>query len=126
MLISLKKKYKIRSVYGNIDDYQVRHRFKKNLIFKIEQIKVFMTHIAGQKNIYNSEAFKIISNEKPQLLVCGHSHILKISYNKNFNMLHLNSGSCGNTGIHKVKTLLKFKIDGSNIKNLKVIERKKT
>ena len=71
------------------------------------------------------ETLKIISNEKPQLLVCGHSHILKVIYDKNFKMLYMNPGSCGSFGIHKVKTILKFKIEFDEIKDLRVIERKR-
>jgi len=114
-----------RAVYGNIDNAQIRRSFKKDLVFKVEDVKVLMTHIAGPVKKYNSETLKIISNEKPQLLVCGHSHILKVIYDKNFKMLYMNPGSCGSVGIHKVKTLLKFKIEGSDFKDLKVIEKER-
>ena len=84
-----------------------------------------MTHIAGPVKKYNAEIFKIISDEKPQLLVCGHSHILKVVYDKKFKMLYMNPGSCGSFGIHKLKTLLKFKIEGNDVKDLKVIEKER-
>lgn len=122
---SINKNFKFRAVYGNIDNAQIRRSFKKNLVFKVEDIKVLMTHIAGPVKKYNSETLKIVSNEKPQLLVCGHSHILKVIYDKNFKMLYMNPGSCGSFGIHKVKTLLKFKIEGSDFKDLKVIEKER-
>ena len=122
---SINKNFKLRAVYGNIDNAQIRKSLKKDLIFKVEGIKVLMTHIAGPVKKYNPEIFKIISDEKPQLLVCGHSHILKVVYDKKFKMLYMNPGSCGSFGIHKLKTLLKFKIEGNNIKDLKVIEKER-
>lgn len=122
---SINKNFKFRAVYGNIDNDKIRKSLKKNLVFKVEGIKVLMTHIAGPAKKYNTETLKIISNEKPQLLACGHSHILKVVYDKKFEMLYMNPGSCGSFGIHKVKTLLKFKIDKNNIKDLKVIEKER-
>tara|TARA_B100000575_G_scaffold267561_1_gene245768 strand:+ start:334 stop:825 length:492 start_codon:yes stop_codon:yes gene_type:complete len=122
---SIKKKFKFRAVYGNIDNAQISKSLKKNLVFKVEDIKVLITHIAGPVKKYNTESLKIISNEKPQLLVCGHSHILKVVYDEKYKMLYMNPGSCGSFGIHKVKTLLKFKIEGNNIKDLKVIEKER-
>ena len=122
---SINKNFKFRAVYGNIDNAQIRKSLKKDLIFKVEGIKVLMTHISGPVKKYNTETLKIISNEKPQLLACGHSHILKVVYDKKFEMLYMNPGSCGSFGIHKVKTLLKFKIDKNNIKDLKVIEKER-
>ena len=122
---SINKNFKLRAVYGNIDNAQIRKSLKKDLIFKVEGIKVLMTHIAGPVKKYNAEIFKIISDEKPQLLVCGHSHILKVVYDKKFKMLYMNPGSCGSFGIHKLKTLLKFKIEGNDVKDLKVIEKER-
>ena len=122
---SINKNFKLRAVYGNIDNAQIRKSLKKNLIFKVEGIKILMTHIAGPVKKYNAETFKIISDEKPQLLVCGHSHILKVVYDKKFKMLYMNPGSCGSFGIHKLKTLLKFKIEGNDVKDLKVIEKER-
>jgi len=125
LIDSISKDFKFRAVYGNIDNNKIRKSLKKNLIFKVEGVKVFMTHIAGKVKKYNAEISKIISNEKPQLLVCGHSHILKVMYDEKFKMLYMNPGSCGSFGIHKVKTLLKFKIEFDEIKDLRVIERKR-
>ena len=88
---SINKNFKFRAVYGNIDNAQIRRTFKKDLVFKVEDIKVLMTHIAGPVKKYNAETLKIISNEKPQLLVCGHSHILKVIYDKNFDKFEMYS-----------------------------------
>ena len=43
---------KLRAVYGNIDDWDIRADFPQFQIFKIEEIKVIMTHIGGYPNAY--------------------------------------------------------------------------
>ena len=112
----------LRAVYGNIDDAKVRVSFPENLIFTVEDLKVFITHIGGYPNRYNLEAKKIIEAEKPGLFICGHSHILKVMYDDKHKLLHMNPGACGVHGFHKVKTMLRFAVEGKEIKNLEVIE----
>jgi hypothetical protein len=112
----------VKAVYGNIDGQDARKSYPENNIFMCEQVKVFITHIGGYPNRYNLEAKKIIEQEKPNLFICGHSHILKIMYDKKYNLLHLNPGACGIQGFHQVKTILRFAIDGSEIKNMEIIE----
>lgn len=112
----------LRAVYGNIDGQDVRKSYPENNIFVCEQVKVFITHIGGYPNRYNLEAKKIIEQEKPNLFICGHSHILKVMYDKKYNLLHLNPGACGIHGFHQVKTVLRFAIDGTEIKNMEIIE----
>jgi hypothetical protein len=112
----------LKAVYGNIDGQDVRIRYPENNIFLCEQVKVFITHIGGYPNRYNLEAKKIIEQEKPNLFICGHSHILKITFDKKYNLLHLNPGACGIQGFHQVKTILRFNIDGADIKNMEIIE----
>jgi hypothetical protein len=87
-----------------------------------EQVKVLITHIGGYPNRYNLEVKKIIEQEKPNLFICGHSHILKIMFDKKYNLLHLNPGACGVHGFHQVKTVLRFAIEGAEIKNMEIIE----
>ena len=112
----------LKAVYGNIDGQDARKLYPENAIFMCEQVKVFITHIGGYPNRYNLEAKKVIEQEKPNLFICGHSHILKIMYDKKYNLLHLNPGACGIPGFHQVKTILRFAIDGDEIKNMEIIE----
>ena len=112
----------LKAVYGNIDGQDARKLYPENALFMCEQIKVFITHIGGYPNRYNLEAKKIIEQEKPNLFICGHSHILKIMYDKKYNLLHLNPGACGIQGFHQVKTVLRFAIEAAEIKNMEISE----
>ena len=111
-----------RAVYGNIDDHKTRTEFPKNNIFEVEGCKVFMTHIAGPPSKYHGSVAKAVLKEKPQIFVCGHSHILKVFYNKAFSCLHLNPGAIGTHGFHTIQTALKFKIENGEIKDMNIIE----
>jgi putative phosphoesterase len=112
----------LRAVYGNIDGQDVRSSYPLIQLFKKEEVKILMTHIGGTAGQYTAEVKKLIQKECPQIFVCGHSHILKIMYDKKYQMLYMNPGSTGNYGMHKVKTLLRFTIDKTEIKDLEVIE----
>ena len=118
----IKKIKPLRAVYGNIDDTNTRKEFPKNLIFSCEAVKVFMTHICGQPTNYLKEVKDILLAEKPKLFICGHSHILKVMFQQQYEVLHMNPGACGIHGFHQVKTVLRFVIDKSEIKDLAVIE----
>ncbi len=118
----LKEFAPVRAVWGNIDNRIVRTEFKANLYFKCEDVNVMMTHIGGYPGRYDKKILPIIEQSKPDLFICGHSHILKVMYDKKLQLLHMNPGAIGDYGIHKVKTILSFKIEGKDIKNLKVIE----
>ena len=109
-------------VYGNIDDHKVRLEFPEFQRFECEEVKVLMTHIAGKPGKYYPEAHDALKKEAPQLFVCGHSHILMVKNDPNFDMLWMNPGACGIKGFHQVRTMLKFQIDGDRIENLQVIE----
>ena len=113
---------KVRAVWGNIDNNLVKSEFQKNLYFKCEKVNIFMTHIGGYPGKYNKNILPIIEENNPDLFICGHSHILKVMYDKKYKLLHMNPGALGNYGQHKVKTLLYFIIDKKEIKDLKVIE----
>ena len=119
---TIKKIKPLRAVYGNIDDANLRKEFPKNLIFTCEDVKVFITHICGQPTNYTKEVKEIIEAEKPKLFICGHSHILKVMYQKQYDVLHMNPGACGIHGFHHIKTVLRFVIDKAEIKDLAVIE----
>ena len=119
---TLKTFAKIRVVYGNIDDNTIRTEFKRNLYFKCEKVNVMMTHIGGYPGRYDKKILPLIEQANPDLFICGHSHILKVIYDKKHKLLHMNPGAIGNFGIHTVKTILCFSIDGKEIKDLRVVE----
>jgi len=112
----------VKAVWGNIDNSIIRKEFEKTLYFKCEYIKVLITHIGGYPGNYTKETSLLIKEKKPDLFISGHSHILKVIYDKKNKLLHMNPGAIGNVGIHKVKTILSFTIDKKEIKELKVIE----
>jgi len=112
----------LRGVYGNIDGYDISSEFPEELIFMCEEVKVFIKHIGGYPGRYEPGVKNTIIKEKPQLFISGHSHILKIMYDDKLQCLHINPGAAGLQGWHKVKTLVRFVIDGAAIKNCEVIE----
>lgn len=111
-----------KAVYGNIDGKEIRWDFPENLIFEEEGVKVFMTHIGGYPGRYNARVKNVIEEEQPKLYICGHSHILKIQYDKKYGLLHINPGAAGNHGFHKMKTIVRFSLDEGSIKEVEVIE----
>ena len=114
------------AVHGNIDDHIVKAEYPKNQIFKINGKKIVITHIAGYPNRYNQEAIKLIKKERPDIFICGHSHILKIIFDRNLNHLHINPGACGKHGFHKLQTAVKLEIMTSGeIKTCEIIELKR-
>ena len=117
-------KPKARVVWGNIDSTDIRRLFDKDLIFEIEGLKVFMTHIGGYPGRYYKEPRETIKRERPGLFICGHSHILKVMADKDqdFRLLHMNPGACGHKGFHKYRTILKFEVANGTVHNLRAIE----
>lgn len=116
-------KYKpLKAVYGNIDDHKMRATYPETLLFYCEEVKVFMIHIGGYPDKYKAVVKTILQQEQPQLYICGHSHILKVQYDKKLEVLHMNPGAVGISGFHTVRTLLRFEIEGKDIKNLVVVE----
>ena len=113
----------LRAVYGNIDDYNVRSMFDWINTFAIENVVVMMTHIGGYPNHYEPGIEQLIIEEKPDIFISGHSHILKVMRDKYYNLLHINPGAAGNTGFHKVMTMVRFQIDGREIKNMELYEK---
>ena len=118
----LRKFKPLKIVHGNIDDHQIRQEAPKTACFYVEDVKVGMIHIAGKPGKYVSDAHEFILAERPQIFVCGHSHILLVKNDPKFDMLWLNPGAGGIKGFHQVKTLLRFEIDGKKIQNMEVIE----
>ncbi|WP_425236180.1 metallophosphoesterase family protein [Ulvibacterium sp.] len=112
----------LRAVYGNIDDSTIQKEFPLDNRFKCEGVDVYMTHIGGYPPKYNPRTRKKILEKPPKLFICGHSHILKVMMDKTLGVLHMNPGACGRHGFHQVRTMLRFVIDGDNIKDLEVVE----
>ncbi|PCE64384.1 metallophosphoesterase family protein [Sediminicola luteus] len=112
----------LRAVFGNIDDHTARKEFKENLLFSCEQSQVLMTHIGGYPPKYNPRSRPLIDQHQPKIFVCGHSHILKVQWDKKRNLLHLNPGACGHHGFHQMRTMLRFVIEGPNIKDMQIVE----
>lgn len=110
------------AVYGNIDSHDLYDLAPENQIFERERVKILMTHIAGKPPKYNSRVKKLIAEHRPKMLVCGHSHILKVEYDKVNQVLFVNPGAAGRHGFHQMKTLLRLDLIEGNIKNLEVIE----
>ncbi len=119
---ALKKIKPLRAVYGNIDDKEARLEFPLNNRFMCEGMDVWITHIGGYPDKYNIEIRDEIKRNPPQIFICGHSHILKVQFDKKLNCLHLNPGACGTHGFHQVRTMLRFEINEGKISNLEVIE----
>lgn len=113
---------KVRGVYGNVDGPINTSILPENQIFTIEKVKVVITHIGGYPGRYEPRLRHILIQEKPQLFISGHSHILKVMYDKKYKLLHINPGAAGHSGFHKVITAVRFQIDNDKIENLAVFE----
>ncbi len=111
-----------RAVYGNCDYGDLLRNLPEYYRFRIEQVDVVLTHIGGYPRHYNPKIVRRLYANPPQLFVCGHSHILKVQYDKSLQMLCLNPGAAGKYGIHTVQTLLRVKIEDDRIFDLEVIE----
>lgn len=111
-----------RAVYGNIDAADVRITYPLDLQFHCEEVKVWMTHIGGYPGRYSKRIKDQLTEVDPDLFICGHSHILKVMPDAKHNLLHINPGAAGVHGFHQVKTIIRFSIDGKQIKDLEVIE----
>ena len=122
---AIKKLKPLRGVYGNIDDDKARMEFPLNNRFFCEGVEVLITHIGGYPGKYNQAIRDELKNNPPKLFICGHSHILKVQFDKTLNLLHMNPGAAGIHGFHQVRTMLRFEIDGEQIKALEIIEMEK-
>ncbi len=112
----------VRAVHGNIDGDVLRREFKEKVRFAIEGFDVLMTHIGGKPYVYTKNIVNDLNLNPPQIFICGHSHILRVEYDKKRNFLYLNPGAAGVHGFHKVKTMLRFTLDKGEIKNMEAIE----
>ncbi|MGJ8743706.1 metallophosphoesterase family protein [Polaribacter sp.] len=119
---TIKKLKPLRAVYGNIDGTDARAEFPLDAKFTVENVTVWITHIGGYPNKYYTRIRDEIKINPPKIFISGHSHILKVQYDKKLNLLHLNPGAAGNHGFHKVRTMLRFVLDKGEIKNMEIIE----
>ena len=112
-------------VYGNIDGHQVRSVYPMHQRFFCEKTDVWMTHIGGYPGRYEKNVRQEIYSKPPKLFISGHSHILKVIYDKKLELLHMNPGAAGYKGFHKVCTAFRFIIDEENIRDLEIWEMPK-
>ena len=112
----------LRGVYGNIDGYDIRSEFPEKIRFTCEGVNVYMTHIGGYPGKYAPAVRTDLLAATPNLFICGQSHILKVMFDDKLKCLHMNPGAAGNHGWHKVRTLIRFVIDGKDMKQCEVIE----
>ena len=121
----IKKVTTLKAVHGNIDNSKIRAEYAEDLRFKIEDMKIWITHIGGYPNKYNLRIRQEINYNPPDVFICGHSHILKVINDNKLNLLHINPGAIGKHGFHQVRTMIRFQIIKSKIQNLEVIEFKR-
>jgi putative phosphoesterase len=119
---AIKRRKLLRAVYGNIDDDKARMEFPLHNRFWCEGVEVWITHIGGYPGKYNQAIRELLKKSPPKLFICGHSHILKVQFDKTLQLLHMNPGACGVHGFHQVRTMLRFEIEGDKIQNLEVVE----
>jgi putative phosphoesterase len=115
----------LKAVFGNIDGTEIRMLFNEIERFRCENIDVILIHIGGYPGKYSKEVKKLISEKPAQLFISGHSHILKVIYDKKLGMMHINPGAAGLSGFHLVRTAIKFTVDNEDIKDLKILEIKR-
>lgn len=119
-LLSLDKP--LKGVHGNIDYGDVKREYPLNIRENIDGVDTFITHIGGYPGRYSKRIVETFKSDPPKLFICGHSHILRVIYDKKYNVLTVNPGACGKHGFHQIRTMLRFSLDAGNIKDMEVIE----
>ena len=122
VLDEMRKFKPVKAVWGNIDGNNIRQELNEVLEFKCEDVSVYMIHIGGYPGKYEKQVRADLIRKKPQIFISGHSHILKVMFDKTLDVLHLNPGAAGRSGFHSVRTALRFTIDGKDVKDMEVIE----
>ena len=112
----------VRAVFGNIDEKDIQVNYPEDLWLEVEGLTIWMTHIGGSPPNYNPRVKKILADKRPDIFICGHSHILKIIRDKERELIYINPGAAGNQGFHHMKTLVRFELEQGKINNLEVIE----
>jgi putative phosphoesterase len=119
---ALREMAPLRAVYGNIDGHLLRTEFPLHQRFILEDCSIWMTHIGGKPPTYNRFVIQELQLNTPKVFICGHSHICKVEFDKRLNMLYINPGAAGIHGFHKIKTIVRFKIDNGRLFDMEVIE----
>lgn len=112
----------LRAVYGNVDGAEIRYQLNEVERFELDGVDVVMMHIGGRPGKYSPMALAVLAQKTPKVLVCGHSHILRVIFDKKYGCLHINPGACGRFGFHQVRTALRFVIDNGEIRDMEIIE----
>ena len=111
----------LRAVSGNIDTAEVRRECPELLEFEVEGVKVLLTHIGGYPGRYRPGMKKLLAADGIRLMVCGHSHILKVMPDPELGLLHVNPGAAGEQGWQRERTLVRLILDAGDIRDLDVI-----
>ncbi|MBR6286470.1 MAG: metallophosphoesterase family protein [Bacteroidaceae bacterium] len=111
-----------RAVHGNIDSGDVRRQFPELLRWRCEDADILMKHIGGYPGRYDASIVRQIHERPPHLFISGHSHILKVQYDKLLGCLHINPGAAGMSGFHAARTIVRFTVDGCKFSDLEVVE----
>lgn len=115
----------LRAVYGNIDGQDIRNTCNENEIFSNEQAKVCITHIGGYPPRYNPTSLQLIKTHKPNIFVCGHSHILRVMYDASHELLYINPGAAGMQGFHNLITFIRFDIINNSPSEMEIFQTEK-
>ncbi len=107
-------------VYGNCDGQDIRRSYPSFQEMTEQGLKILMTHIGGSPGHYDLRALALIDSFKPDVFVCGHSHILKIMNDRSRKLLYMNPGAAGLQGWHIERTALRFKIESGEIKDMEL------
>jgi len=121
----LEKLKPVRAVFGNIDGQDIRIRYPEHKRFRIEEADIWITHIGGYPGRYDTRVKPEIFRNPPRLFISGHSHILKIIFDDKLNCLHINPVAYGKSGMHKVRTAIRFDIRGRDFLNMEILEVKR-
>jgi putative phosphoesterase len=122
LITELEKLKPVRAVFGNIDDKSTQAKYPEDLWLDVEGFSILITHIAGAPPNYNPRLKKILKSKTPDILICGHSHILKIMRDQARNLIFINPGAAGQQGFHHMRTLVRFTLHQKEIQNMEVIE----
>lgn len=122
ILNRLKEIAPVRAVYGNADGQDIRREYPQTDLFRIEDVTVLLKHIGGYPGHYDRSVWSLLKENRPDLFVCGHSHILKVQYDKSHEMLYVNPGAAGLQGWQAVRTMIRFTIDGKSFRDMEVYE----
>lgn len=112
----------VRAVSGNVDHGEVRRKCPEIIEFRCEGIPVLLTHIGGYPGKWSKGMKKLLLESGIRLMVDGHSHILRIIYDPELKLLHINPGAAGQQGWHRKRTLVRLKIDGGDMRDCEIIE----